>query len=83
MIDIDEGECHQEPGQYDCCSACSDTIISMYKDGGWEFVKRALNEKGWVEEVSGLAEVHRKAELADADLEWSEDEAEEGEGELI
>jgi ubiquitin-like modifier-activating enzyme ATG7 len=42
---------------YDCCSACSDRVVSAYKKDGWEFVKRALNEKGYVEELSGLAEV--------------------------
>lgn len=47
---------------YDCCSACSDKVIDEYKLGGWEFVKRALCEKGWVEEISGLKEVQRRAE---------------------
>ena len=42
---------------YDCCSACSDKIVQAYKQDGWEFVKKALNEKGYVEELSGLAEV--------------------------
>jgi len=42
---------------YDCCSACSDKITSLYQKDEWEFVKKALNEKGFVEEVSGLAEV--------------------------
>lgn len=42
---------------YDSCSACSDKILRAYKEHGWEFVKRALNEKGYVEELSGLAEV--------------------------
>ena len=68
---------------YDCCSACSDTIVQRYNQDGWEFVRKALNEKGWVEEISGLAEVQRKAELANDDLEWDEEDAEEGEGELI
>lgn len=42
---------------YDCCSACSDNIVDAYKANGWEFVKRALNEKGYVDEISGLKEV--------------------------
>lgn len=44
---------------YDCCSACSDKITSTYKSEGWEFIKRALNERGFVEELSGLAEVRQ------------------------
>jgi ubiquitin-like modifier-activating enzyme ATG7 len=42
---------------YDCCSACSDKITNAYSEGGWDFVKRALTEKGYVEELSGLTEV--------------------------
>ncbi|KAL8953528.1 MAG: hypothetical protein Q9222_000632 [Ikaeria aurantiellina] len=42
---------------YDHCSACSPCIVQAYKDDAWQFVKRALNEKGYVEDMSGLAEV--------------------------
>ena len=44
---------------YDCCSACSDKVTTAYREGGWEFVKKCLNEKGYVEELSGLAEVRK------------------------
>lgn len=46
---------------YDSCSACSDKITGAYKAEGWNFVKRALNEKSYVEELSGLAEVNKNA----------------------
>ncbi|KAF2640185.1 autophagy-related protein 7 [Massarina eburnea CBS 473.64] len=76
----------QVTGQpYDCCSACSEKVIKAYEGDPWAFVKRALNEKGWVEEMSGLAEVQRVADAAAEDLDW-DDEGEmqdEGEGELI
>jgi ubiquitin-like modifier-activating enzyme ATG7 len=67
---------------YDCCSACSPTILEAYERDGWEFVKRAINEPGFVEEVSGLAEVQRRAEEAakamqDEEGDWP-DEDEEG-----
>ena len=42
---------------YDCCSACSDNITRAFKSEGWQFVRKALNEKGFVEDLSGLAEV--------------------------
>ncbi|KAI5807779.1 hypothetical protein BZA77DRAFT_70418 [Pyronema omphalodes] len=61
---------------YDCCSACSDKIINAYEKGGWEFVKRALCERGYVDEVSGLAEVQRLAEQADAAGWGSDDDGE-------
>ena len=64
---------------YECCSACSTGIVEAYRSSGWNFVKRALNEKGYVEEVSGLKEVQRMAEEMEEDLEWDE----EGEGELL
>lgn len=70
---------------YECCSACSDKVIEKYKQEGWEFVKRVLNERGYVEEVSGLAEVQRQAEKLEEDVDWDDEEAggDEGEGELI
>ena len=58
----------------------------MYERDPWAFVKRALGEKGWVEEMSGLAEVQRRAEEMAGEVEWSEGEdgfEEEGEGELV
>lgn len=42
---------------YGYCSACSPAILNAYTIGGYDFVEKALNEKGYVEEVSGLAEV--------------------------
>jgi ubiquitin-like modifier-activating enzyme ATG7 len=70
---------------YNSCSACSDKIITAYKADGWDFVQKALNEKGFVEELSGLAEVQRAAEAAAADMEWEEQDElqEEGDGEMI
>ena len=56
----------------------------MYERDPWAFVKRALGEKGWVEEMSGLAEVQRRAEEVSGEVDWSEEEGEEeGEGELL
>ncbi|KAI9818295.1 MAG: Autophagy protein 7 [Thelocarpon impressellum] len=81
---------------YDCCSACSPPIVDAYRADGWAFVRRALNEKGYVEELSGLAEVglhtmgkavltssqvQRTAESAAADIDWDEGDAGEDEGE--
>ena len=71
---------------YPQCSACSQPILSAYKAEGWEFVKKALDSRDYVAELSGLAEVQRQAEAAAAEVEWSEDEAlaeEEGEGVLL
>ncbi|KAM0287209.1 hypothetical protein ACHAQH_000523 [Verticillium albo-atrum] len=69
---------------YPCCSACGPPVLDAFRTDGWEFVKRALLEKDYVAELSGLAEVQRQAELMSAEVEWEEDESlEEGDGELI
>ena len=72
---------------YDCCSACSPKVLDAYKTQGWEFVKRVMNERGYVEELSGLAEVQRQAEEAAKEIEWDESDEEVGdideEGELL
>ncbi|EAL87716.1 putative autophagy ubiquitin-activating enzyme ApgG [Aspergillus fumigatus Af293] len=48
---------------YDCCSACSINVVNAYNEQGWEFVMKALNEPGYVEELSGLREVSRNKPL--------------------
>lgn len=73
---------------YPFCSACSKPILDAYKKSGWAFVKEALNSRDYVAELSGLAEVQRKAEAASGDVDWSENEDEldgedEGDGVLL
>ncbi|KAF7632037.1 hypothetical protein AFLA_012879 [Aspergillus flavus NRRL3357] len=57
---------------YKCCSACSETIVDTYKEKGWDFVQKALNETGYVENLSGLKEVQTIAEATAADIEWDD-----------
>lgn len=70
---------------YPSCSGCSPRVLEAYRRDGWEFVKRALQEKDYVAELSGLAEVQRQAEKMAAQVEWEDEEdgADEGDGELI
>ncbi|POR34691.1 Ubiquitin-like modifier-activating enzyme atg7 [Tolypocladium paradoxum] len=70
---------------YDSCSACSPKVLDAYRRDGWGFVKRALQEKDYVAELSGLAEVQRRAEEMAGNVDWEEEDemVEEGEGELI
>jgi ubiquitin-like modifier-activating enzyme ATG7 len=61
-------------------------VLKSYEENPWAFVERALNEKGWVEEMSGLKEVQRKADKAAAEMELEDEEDEGGledEGELL
>lgn len=62
-----------------CCSACSSGILDAYRKDGFEFVKRALNEAGYVEEVSGLKELYRQAEEHEGMEAWEVEEDEDGE----
>jgi ubiquitin-like modifier-activating enzyme ATG7 len=71
---------------YDSCSACSTAIVYAYKNDGWSFVKKALSDREFVTELSGLAEVQRRAEAAAADVDWSDGDGadgDDGEGELL
>lgn len=70
---------------YDSCSACSPKILDAFRKNGWGFVKQAMQEKDYVLELSGLAEVQRRAEEMAGEVDWDEEDelAEEGEGELI
>ncbi|KAL1982567.1 hypothetical protein VTN96DRAFT_1224 [Rasamsonia emersonii] len=58
---------------YNCCSACSDNIINAYRKDGWDFVEKALNDKEYLEELSGLKEVQRTAEATTAEIEWDDE----------
>ena len=60
---------------YDCCSACSRPVYDAYMSQKWNFVINACNKRHYVEEISGLAEVQRRAEQAAADIEKWEEEA--------
>ncbi|OAX85200.1 ubiquitin-like modifier-activating enzyme ATG7 [Emergomyces africanus] len=68
---------------YNCCSACSSNITDAYKQHGWDFVRKAVNERGYVEELSGLKEIQRVAEEASASIDFEESDFEEGDGQMI
>ena len=55
---------------FDSCSACSEKVIQAYEENGWEFVKKALGDKKYLEDLSGLTEVQRVAEQAIQAIDW-------------
>ncbi|CDK27559.1 unnamed protein product [Kuraishia capsulata CBS 1993] len=61
---------------YKYCSGCSLKVLKEYEDEGWEFVKKALESSKYIEDLTGLTQVHEEAELAAEGLELidSEDE---------
>jgi ubiquitin-like modifier-activating enzyme ATG7 len=73
---------------YDCCSACSPKIVDEYKRLGWEFIKKALTDKDYISELSGLAAVQKAAMAAMEAMDeagWDSELGmdDEGEGELL
>ncbi|ANB14742.1 Atg7p [Sugiyamaella lignohabitans] len=63
---------------YDKCSACSEKVVEHWKNDGWEFVKKALNDPEYVSEISGLAELQRQAqELELGSMDWTSGSEEE------
>jgi len=68
---------------YPNCSACSVPILSAYKKDGWDFVKKALEDREYVAELSGLADIQRRAEALADDLDFSDDEGAEDDGEAV
>lgn len=59
---------------YEKCTACSDTILQKYGAEGTEFLFRVFNSPSFLEDVTGLTELHRASE--EAALDWDAEEEE-------
>lgn len=53
-------------------------MIDGYLSQGFEFTRKALEEPKWLEELTGLTDLHRRTEAID--VEGWDDEEEEGDG---
>lgn len=55
-------------------------VVTRYNDEGWGFVRRCITQSKYLEQVSGLAQLHQEAELGALamlrDMELSDDEHE-------
>ena len=49
---------------FDKCTACSETAVGAYRDGGFDFLLRAFNSATYLEDLTGLTQMHRDAEAA-------------------
>lgn len=70
---------------YKFCSACSDPVVSTFKQQGWQFIKNCLNDSKYLEEISGLKKVQEEAEKASQamlDMADFEDDLEYGDEEI-
>lgn len=56
--------------RFKSCVACADPIITAYKNEGFEFIRKALTQSNYLEELSGIAAM--KADMEDIDCEWED-----------
>ncbi|ANZ74180.1 BA75_00750T0 [Komagataella pastoris] len=54
-----------EANNYEYCSACSIQVLNEYKSRTWDFVKDALNENNYLEDLTGLTKVKQESEIAE------------------
>lgn len=59
---------------FTCCTGCSPTIVDMYKTEGFDFLLKAFNDASFLEEVSGLKQLHADSNLQEI-WELSDDES--------
>ncbi|KAI9016019.1 hypothetical protein DFJ74DRAFT_635227 [Hyaloraphidium curvatum] len=57
------------------CTACSDKVIEEYLRNGYGFFLKAFQDPKYIEELTGLAELHKATEAADAG-DWDVDDDE-------
>ena len=67
-----------ETPAYEHCPACSPKVIEAFTDSGWQFVKKALENPLYLEEISGLSIIKQEVELLGDDVfEWEDDKFDE------
>lgn len=50
------------------CIACSDFVIKQYREEGIEFLLKVFNSGKYLEELTGLSELHLAAEVIDVSM---------------
>ena len=50
---------------FSSCTACSDVVVSRFRQEGFAFLMRAFNEASFLEEVTGLRQLHEQTNLDD------------------
>lgn len=53
------------------CIGCSDAIVGAYREQGWTFVRQALEDPTYLEELTGLAELKRRTDEVEIE-DWDE-----------
>ncbi|CAG8483984.1 236_t:CDS:10 [Paraglomus occultum] len=58
---------------YDKCTACSERVLKEYNVNGFEFLKSAFNSPSYLEELTGLSQLHEASENMD-DFIWDDED---------
>lgn len=51
--------------KFEQCTACSDVVVKQYREEGIEFLLKVFNSGKYLEELTGLSELHLAAEITD------------------
>ncbi|KAJ3331369.1 Autophagy protein 7, partial [Blyttiomyces sp. JEL0837] len=57
---------------YDKCTACSKIVLDEYRKNGSDFILKVLESPKYLEEITGLTELHKDTE--DAEVDWAEED---------
>eukprot|EP00794_Sanderia_malayensis_P006895 gene6895-7673_t len=53
---------------FDCCTACSDVVVKAYREEGFEFLSKVFNVPKYLEDRTGLTQLHQSSIDAEACL---------------
>ncbi|KAJ3112724.1 Autophagy protein 7 [Nowakowskiella sp. JEL0407] len=60
---------------YEKCTACSEVVLNAYKAGGFEFLYKVFHSSVFLEDLTGLSEMHKETE--GTDLDWDDESGDE------
>lgn len=66
---------------YDKCTGCSSTVVDQYSRLKFEMIQQACNDDTYLRSLTGLDKLYDATD--DIEVEWSEEEEEAGDGELL
>lgn len=59
---------------FEQCTACSETVLNAYTEGGFDVLLQAFNDPEYLEELTGLAKLKAAMQGDDFEVDWLEDE---------
>lgn len=61
---------------FDKCTACSSTVLDAFRERGFSFLHEAFNRATYLEDLTGLTQMHAETEAALEDISLLDDDAE-------